>query len=102
MVKRKRFSPQRHREPLDLFSKKQGHCDQRATRNIVSILNPHIATHEIFDENSEYLLNWLKQEKKDAGVHEIIWNAQGLSSGIYLYRLETEQYSATRKLVFTK
>jgi hypothetical protein len=37
-----------------------------------------------------------------AGAHSIIWDASNMSSGIYLYRLETGDFTATKKLVLLK
>jgi len=30
------------------------------------------------------------------------WSAAGISSGIYFYRLETEKYSDTKKMIVVK
>ena len=42
----------------------------------------------------------LVDEPRKAGQHTVSWNAIGNASGIYFYRLETEEFSATRKMVF--
>ena len=39
---------------------------------------------------------------RDAGRYTIDWNAEQYPSGIYLYRLEVGEYTATRKLVLQK
>ncbi len=39
---------------------------------------------------------------KEAGRHETRWNAQGVSSGVYLYRMQAVGLAQTRKLVLTK
>jgi hypothetical protein len=44
----------------------------------------------------------LVQGSKQAGKHTIEWNAQGLSSGVYFYRLEAGNHVATRKMVVLK
>lgn len=52
---------------LYLFSRKMekyGSCDQRSVRNLKSVLNPRVASHEIFDEGSSRLLEWLRGEAK--------------------------------------
>jgi hypothetical protein len=41
----------------------------------------------------------LVDEKREAGVHEAIFDAQGLPSGLYFYRLRTGDFTQTRKLV---
>lgn len=37
-----------------------------------------------------------------SGVYEIEFNAEGLSSGIYFYKLSTGQFSETKKMILTK
>ncbi|MBL0062528.1 MAG: T9SS type A sorting domain-containing protein [bacterium] len=38
----------------------------------------------------------------NAGSHTIIYDASGLSSGVYFYRLEAGEFGETRKMVFLK
>lgn len=38
----------------------------------------------------------------EEGYHEMMFNASGLSSGIYFYKVESEYYSATKKLMLLK
>ena len=38
----------------------------------------------------------------EVGYHEMMFNASGLSSGIYFYKIESENYSATKKLMLLK
>ena len=40
--------------------------------------------------------------KKTSGIHEVTFNAESLSSGIYFYRLETDQGNFTKKMMFLK
>jgi hypothetical protein len=45
----------------------------------------------------------LMNEQTVAGFHQISWNAEGLSSGVYLIRLETpEGFSQSRKAIIVK
>jgi len=39
---------------------------------------------------------------KEKGTHVVLWNASLYSSGIYFYRLETEEGILTKKLILTK
>jgi len=39
---------------------------------------------------------------KPAGNHKVIFDANDLSSGLYLYRLETEQYKQVRKMLLVR
>jgi hypothetical protein len=38
-------------------------------------------------------------ERRDAGVHEVKFDGAGLSSGVYLYRLQAGEFVQTLKLV---
>ena len=40
----------------------------------------------------------LVNEKKDAGIHEVHFNATNLASGVYFYRIQAGSYVETRKL----
>ena len=39
---------------------------------------------------------------RDAGMHEVTFNARGLASGIYLYRLQAGEFEASGKMVLMK
>jgi hypothetical protein len=44
----------------------------------------------------------LVNEKLSAGSYEVNWNASGYPSGVYFYRLLTEEFADTRKMVLLK
>jgi hypothetical protein len=44
----------------------------------------------------------LVNEKKNAGVHSADFNAENLSSGVYFYRIETENFTDVKKMVLIK
>ncbi len=44
----------------------------------------------------------LVNEEKPAGEYEVEFDASGLSSGIYFYKLQTENYSLTKKMIYLK
>lgn len=44
----------------------------------------------------------LVDEEKQAGVYEVEFNAAGLSSGIYFYKLVSESFSQTNKMILMK
>jgi hypothetical protein len=48
------------------------------------------------------LVATLVDEVQKAGPHEVRWNASGLASGVYFYRLKAGSFSETRKLVVVK
>ncbi|HEY6437080.1 MAG TPA: T9SS type A sorting domain-containing protein, partial [Ignavibacteriaceae bacterium] len=44
----------------------------------------------------------LVNEEKSAGTYEVYFNAAGLSSGVYLYKLITENFSETKKMLLLR
>ena len=49
----------------------------------------------------------LVDNEMDAGSHFVVWddkdnNGESVASGIYLYRMETDRFVQTRKLVLMK
>jgi hypothetical protein len=40
--------------------------------------------------------------RRDAGVHTVTFDATGLASGVYFYRLQTEQFTDTKRLMILK
>jgi hypothetical protein len=44
----------------------------------------------------------LVNETRDAGVHEVRFDASGLSSGVCLYRLQAEDFVQSRKLIILR
>ena len=44
----------------------------------------------------------LVNEEKDAGKYKVFWNAEGLSSGVYFYRLVSGGFVQTKKLLLLK
>jgi len=44
----------------------------------------------------------LVNEAKDAGAHSVSWDAAGLSSGVYYYRMQAGGYVETRRLVLVR
>lgn len=56
---------------------------------------------EIFDITGAKVTS-LYQGKCDAGTHLVTWDASGVSSGVYYYRLETENSFQTKKMVLLK
>lgn len=59
---------------------------------------------KIYDALGREVANLVNSEQK-AGIHEAVWSitsAPGISSGIYFYKLQTWDYSSTRKMMLIK
>ncbi|HFE53381.1 MAG TPA: T9SS type A sorting domain-containing protein, partial [Bacteroidetes bacterium] len=44
----------------------------------------------------------LTNERLPAGHHEVTFSAEGLPSGVYIYRIQAGSFTATRKLTLLK
>ncbi|TKJ40855.1 hypothetical protein CEE37_07795 [candidate division LCP-89 bacterium B3_LCP] len=55
----------------------------------------------IYDINGQRVAD-LVNGRQSAGLHEVTFDASDLSSGIYIYRLETEGYQSSGKMVLMK
>ena len=53
---------------------------------------------EIFDVTGQKIQTLL-DEKKNVGFQQIRFRANNLSSGVYFYRIQTEEYSQVRKMI---
>ena len=60
-----------------------------------------VVTIKVFDILGNEIVQ-LVNEVKDAGNHEIEFNAKNLSSGVYLYQLKTDKIKITKKLTLSK
>ncbi|MCP4580696.1 MAG: T9SS type A sorting domain-containing protein [candidate division Zixibacteria bacterium] len=58
-------------------------------------------TIEIYDLMGR-LVATLQDGLQSTGYHQIIWDANDLSSGVYFYRLQAADYTETRKIVLMK
>lgn len=47
-------------------------------------------------------LKTILNEKKEAGIYEFVFNASELPSGIYIYRLITDRFMETKKMILLK
>jgi len=44
----------------------------------------------------------LQNDVYDAGDHSVVWNAEGMPSGTYLYTLKTDGFNKTKKMLLVK
>ena len=48
------------------------------------------------------LITTLVDEQMNAGFHSVNWNASGLASGVYFYRINSGDFSSIKKLILMK
>jgi hypothetical protein len=46
--------------------------------------------------------HWGGQEGLKPGTYEIVWDASSYPSGVYFYRIQTDGFAETRKMVLLK
>lgn len=66
--------------------------------NLPQAGNVHLAIYDISGRQVELLVHSVQS----AGRHSIKWNAENQPSGVYLYRLMTNNFIATKKLLLIK
>jgi hypothetical protein len=66
-----------------------------------SLPKPSRVTLRIFDVSGR-LVRTLADEEMPAGVHRKIWDATGVATGVYFYRIQAGDFVQTRKLVLLK
>jgi hypothetical protein len=86
--------------------------DYRLEQNYPNPFNPSTTISFALPEAATVLLNVfdvrgrqvasLVNGRREAGVHEITFEASNLPSGLYLYRLQAGDYTAVQKMVLLK
>lgn len=66
-----------------------------------SIVNPEFVTLKVYDILGREVAT-LVNEMKNPGKYSVRFDASNLSSGIYIYRLQTDSYTAVRKMILQK
>jgi len=57
-----------------------------------------LKVYDILGQEVQTLVN----EKKEAGMHEVRFNAKGMPSGVYIYRLTTPGATISRKMLLLR
>jgi hypothetical protein len=47
-------------------------------------------------------VSMLVNERREAGIYEVVFNASTLSSGTYFYRLQSNTFVETKKMILLK
>ena len=56
---------------------------------------------KVYDLLGQEVANLVNEEKK-AGSYEVEFNGSNYASGVYFYKLETESFTETKKMVVLK
>jgi hypothetical protein len=93
----------KHNEIPTRFALKQNYPNPFNPSTIISyqlsvVSNVKLSVYDMLGREIAVLV----ESKQNAGTHQKQWNAEGLPSGVYLYRLQTESFTETKKLLFLK
>jgi len=71
------------------------------TTFVFDLPRPTNVTLKIYTILGEEVTTLVSEELK-AGTHKYTWNPVSLASGVYLYRIESKEFTVTKKMVFLK
>ncbi|MBK6765920.1 MAG: T9SS type A sorting domain-containing protein [bacterium] len=66
------------------------------------LINSSVVTLKVFNVLGEEVATLVNNEALTAGAHTVEFDASTLSSGVYMYRLESNGIVSTRKMVLMK
>ena len=72
-----------------------------STQLLFQIQDAGIVSLKVYDSIGNEVAR-LMHEFKPAGVYEVSFNAASMPGGVYFYRLQTEKYSSTKKMILLK
>jgi hypothetical protein len=67
-----------------------------------SLAKSSIVTLKIYDMLSREVETLIQNKRQAPGKYEVVFNASNFSSGIYFYKLITEEFIETKKMLFLK
>jgi hypothetical protein len=68
---------------------------------IFMFITTNLITLKVYDVLGNEIAT-LVNEEKPAGIYEVEWNAIGLPSGVYFYRLQANSFIETKKMILMK
>ncbi|NWF88616.1 MAG: T9SS type A sorting domain-containing protein, partial [Ignavibacteriaceae bacterium] len=72
-----------------------------STRIQYSIAEPGLVSVKVFDVLGRQIAD-LVNSQQSAGTYTVDFNAQNLSAGVYLYKIESGSFQATKKMILLK
>jgi hypothetical protein len=89
---------------VDKFSLNQNYPNPFNPQTTISYSLPQASTVvlRVYNVTGQEIATLVHNEKKAAGNHEVSFNASNLPSGVYYYRLQTESFVETKKMVLIK
>ena len=92
-----------HENMIDVFTLKQNYPNPFNPSTTIEFALPKstFVTLKVYNLLGEEVAT-LIAEQRSAGIHRINWDARGLTSGVYLYRLEGGEFVQTKKLILLR
>jgi hypothetical protein len=89
--------------PAHSFSLQQNYPNpfNPSTRITYSLTDESNVSLRVFSANGEEVIT-LVNSRQSAGEHSVDFNANGLAAGMYLYKLQTEQFVSIKKMILSK
>ena len=72
-----------------------------STKITYSILEPGLVSIKVFDILGRQVAE-LVNKQQSAGTYTVDFNAQNLSAGVYLYKIESGSFQASKKMILMK
>jgi len=66
--------------------------------NITKASNVNITVFDVLGRHITTLVN----EKLNAGTYETDWNANNMPGGVYFYKIESDEFTETKKMILVK
>jgi hypothetical protein len=88
----------------DQYSLRQNYPNPFNPQTTISYSLPQTSTVtlRVYNVIGSEVASLVNNERKAAGSHTVLFNATGLSSGVYFYRLQTGNYIETKRMVLIK
>jgi len=67
-----------------------------------SIEKPGFVSIKVYNVLGQEVATLVNEYKKQAGTYNVTWDASGMNSGIYFYKMQSGNFSETRKMVLLK
>ncbi len=89
--------------PVSSYQLEQNYPNPFNPSTTIRFSLPHasLITLKVFNLSGQEVATLL-DEQREAGMHTVRWNANGLPSGVYFYRLQVGEFEETRKLVLMR
>ncbi len=88
----------------DEFTLYQNYPNPFNPKTVISFILPEkqTVTLAIYNLFGQEVATPLKKVQSNPGLHQLIFESRSLSSGIYFYRINTDKWNATRKMLVVK